>query len=270
MTTTRVALGVQYAGTHYHGWQRQPHQDVPTIQAHIEKALNKVAPQSSPIQVICAGRTDRGVHAVNQIIHFDTHAVRPQSAWILGSNTRLPKDIVITWAQTDIDDFHARYSATARCYRYIIDNNAIPSALWSQRTTWFPHKLNINAMQTAADYLIGEHDFSSFRAANCQSHSTHRNMHFIRVYRQKSFIIIDIQANAFLHHMVRNIVGVLLDIGNEKSPVEAMQSILAARDRKQASFTAPAQGLYLLSVSYPEHYAIANTDPMAITPLDLI
>jgi len=271
--TTRVALGIQYAGTDYHGWQRQAQQDVPTIQAYLETALNRIAPQSPLIQVGCAGRTDSGVHAVNQVVHFDTQVARPQSAWVLGVNTHLPNDIAVTWARTCVNDFHARYTAVARCYRYIIDNSPVRSALWSKQSTWFPHELTITAMQTAANVLLGEHDFSSFRAANCQSQSTQRCVHFIDIRQQSPFIVIDIQANAFLYHMVRNIVGVLLDIGSKKLPVSRMATILAAGDRTQAGVTAPAQGLYLLSVTYPEQYAIPAipvAGTVAITPLDLI
>lgn len=267
---TRIALGIQYIGTDYHGWQRQTQPNVPTLQAHLEAALNQVAPQTPPITTICAGRTDSGVHAVNQVVHFDTQIIRPQSAWLLGTNTHLPDDITVTWAQSCTDEFHARYSAVARCYRYIIDNSPVRSALWTKHTTGFPHKLDIDAMQAAANILLGEHDFSSFRAANCQSHSTQRYVHFIKVYQRRSFIIIDIQANAFLHHMVRNIVGVLLDIGRGKLPTQAMETILAARDRTQAGITAPAQGLYLLSVTYPEHYKMPITDINFTTPFECL
>jgi tRNA pseudouridine38-40 synthase len=253
----RIILGIEYNGSHYHGWQAQAHAN--SIQQTLERVLTKIANHS--IQVQCAGRTDAGVHALEQIVHFDTEAIRPLAAWLLGGNSHLPDDVRILWAQPAIGDFHARYSAIARFYRYIICNRPIKSALLYQQSTWcYPH-LDAEKMHQAAQYLIGEHDFTSFRAQSCESKSPNRLMHFIEVYRQGEQVIMDISANAFLHHMVRNIAGVLMEIGNGKQPVDWTSHLLAVKDRKQAARTAPPEGLYLGGVCYPAHYGL-NTHPI--------
>jgi tRNA pseudouridine38-40 synthase len=242
----RIALGVEYDGTNYYGWQRQD--NVSTIQEKIEIALSQVAAQL--INVTCAGRTDAGVHALGQVIHFDTESCRSDQAWILGTNSNLPKDIRILWARHVSPDFHARYSAIARQYRYIIYNNKVASAILRHRAMWVPFALDEKAMQISGQYLIGEHDFSSFRGSQCQSKSTKRNVMSLVVMRSSGMITIDIKANAFLLHMVRNIVGVLIKVGKGEKEPRWVKEVLEARDRKAAAVTVPAQGLYLVGVDY--------------------
>lgn len=249
----RIALGLSYEGTAYSGWQSQ--ENLQTIQTHIETALSRVA--NHPVQVICAGRTDSGVHALGQVIHFDTEATRDERAWILGTNANLPADIRIRWAHAVSEDFHARFSATARHYRYIIYNYPIRPALLRNQVTTYYYPLDASKMQAAAQYLIGEHDFSSYRATECQAKSPIRNVTLLEVKRQDDFIFIDIEANAFLHHMVRNIAGVLMAIGSGKQPPIWAQQVLAAKDRTQGDITAPASGLYFVSANYPEYYGLA-------------
>ena len=256
---THIVMGIEYTGTCYHGWQRQDKPCVPTVQNSLENALHALAPQAHPINVVCAGRTDKGVHAAGQVVHFESVVDREDRAWLLGTNTHLPRDIGVNWVHRCDNTFHARYSALARRYCYVIYHHTARSALWADKVTCYHRPLNINKMYQAAQYLIGEHDFSSFRAANCQAKSANRCVHFIHVKQKKPYIMIDIQANAFLHHMVRNIVGVLLEIGAEKLPVDAMQAILQARDRKQACATAPASGLYLTAVLYPDAFALPQS-----------
>lgn len=252
----RMALGISYQGSNYHGWQTQSQATLKTIQAILETAVANVA--DHPIALTCAGRTDKGVHALGQVVHFDSRAVRHERAWLLGINSQLPKDIRVDWVRTVPDEFHARFSAIARRYHYIIDNKPLMSALWNQHTTHCYYPLNATAMQLAANYLIGEHDFSSFRSAACQSKTAIRAVQRLDVIRQQGFIVIDIQANAFLHHMVRNIVGVLLVIGAGKREPFWCKTVLEAKDRTQAAETAKPNGLYLLNVFYPERFAIPN------------
>lgn len=244
----RIALGVEYDGTRYHGWQRQ--NTVSSIQEEVEKALSKVASQA--ISVTCAGRTDAGVHAIEQVVHFDTDAKRPDKAWVLGSNTILPNDIRILWAKPVFSQFNARYTAGARQYRYMIYNSRVSSALLRHRAAWYRLPLDEELMHEAGQYLIGEHDFSSFRGSGCQSKSTMRNMMFLEVSRNGNMINVDIKANAFLQHMVRNIVGVLIEIGAKKKPIRWIKEVLEACDRKAAASTADPSGLYLLKVDYPK------------------
>lgn len=244
----RIALGVEYDGSSFFGWQAQ--NNLPTIQGELEVALSKIA--DSPIKIYCAGRTDAGVHATNQVIHFDTDVVRPTRAWTVGCNTHLPRTIAIRWSKEVSLDFHARFSATARRYRYIIHNHSLRSALHANRATWYYHSLNIDLMQLAAKHLIGEHDFSSFRSAQCESRTPMRNVHDISIKRENEFVIIEIQANAFLHHMVRNIVGVLMQIGSQWKEPDWMLYVLHSKDRRAAAETASPQGLYLIGVIYPE------------------
>lgn len=249
----RFALGIEYNGTFYHGWQRQEH-DVPTVQGMIEQALTLVA--SKPVNVFCAGRTDAGVHAQGQVIHFDTDIQRNENSWIFGGNSNLPRDIRILWAMQISEEFHARFSANSRSYRYMIYNHPIRPALWQPFVTWYHRPLNEKKMHEAAQFLLGEHDFSSFRGAACQSNSPVRELLAIKISRQNSFIIIDVTADSFLHHMVRNIVGVLFEIGEERKSTDWIKEILIAKDRKQAGVTAPPNGLYLQSVEYPPHFQI--------------
>lgn len=260
----RIILGIEYNGNGYCGWQSQAHAS--SVQHVLELALGKIA--AHPVTVLCAGRTDAGVHALEQVVHFDTHAERPLDAWRLGGNSHLPNDVRILWARHALDGFHARYSAIARYYRYIISNRPVKSALAYQQTAWCHAPLDAEKMHQAAQHLLGEHDFSSFRAQSCQSKSPNRLMHFIDVHRQSDQVIIDLSANAFLHHMVRNIAGVLMDIGTGKQPTDWTKTLLAVKDRTQAAKTAPPEGLYLAGVYYPEHYGLAKHPVFDKLPAD--
>lgn len=245
-----LALGIEYDGSHYHGWQAQ--EGLVTLQSKLEYALSMVA--DTPIGVICAGRTDRGVHALGQVVHFTTEVIRPMHAWVQGGNRYLPNDISIQWAQEVDDDFHARYKAISRRYHYYIYNRPTRSAMHPTRMTWHYQPLDVDAMHLAAQLLIGEFDFQSFRAAECQAKTSIREVYELTVERHNDRILIDIHANAFLHHMVRNITGVLLAIGSGEAPPEWAQTVLEAKDRTKAGVTAPPFGLYLTRVYYPEHY----------------
>ena len=264
MSNRRVVLGIEYDGTAYAGWQWQTGRT--TVQGELEKALSKIANQA--ITVNCAGRTDAGVHAFEQVVHFDSPVERDLQAWLMGGNSYLPDDIRIIWVQPAVADFHARYSAIARCYRYVILNRPMKSALLKTQATWCYQPLDAEKMHQAAQLLLGEHDFSSFRAQGCQSVSPNRIMHFIEVYRQDQLVMIDICANAFLHHMVRNITGVLMEIGMGKQPISWISELLAIKDRAQAAATAPPYGLHLLAVFYPEQYGISKHPLFAKLPKD--
>ncbi|SIN85856.1 tRNA pseudouridine38-40 synthase [Sulfurivirga caldicuralii] len=253
----RIALGIEYDGSAYCGWQHQDHCDA--VQTHVEAALSFVA--DHPIEVVCAGRTDTGVHALNQVVHFDTTAERPLRAWVEGVNTRLPDAIRIHWVKPVAEDFDARFSAVARRYRYVIHNVPTRSALLRQRVTWVREPLDAAAMDKAAQALVGEQDFSSFRAAGCQARHPMREVQRVHVHRQGNMVLVDIQANAFLHHMVRNIVGSLLKVGQGERPVEWIAELLAAKDRTQAAETAPAAGLYFVTAVYPPALGIAEREP---------
>ncbi len=249
----KIALGLEYCGTQYSGWQRQKHTH--SIQACVEGALSSVADET--IQVHCAGRTDAGVHALHQVIHFETKAERDMRGWVMGSNVHLPSDISVLWAQPASEDFHARYSALSRTYRYLILNRPLARPGLNQyRVTWEYRLLDLDRMQRAAQCLIGEHDFSSFRAVECQSNSPMRNVMRLEICRNQDQVTIEIEANAFLHHMVRNIAGVLMDIGAGKAPVTWTTELLELRDRKLGGVTAAPHGLYLVQVNYPERYSI--------------
>jgi tRNA pseudouridine38-40 synthase len=255
----KIALGVEYDGTDFHGWQFQG--DVRSVQECLEKALSKVA--DHPLTVHCAGRTDTGVHATGQVVHFETEAVRSPRSWVLGCNVNLPNDISVLWAQEMPEDFHARFSAVGRHYRYRILNRATRSALWRERATWMHHALDERRMQQAAQYLVGTHDFSSYRALACQAKHPVRTVHSLSVRRQHEMVVIDIHANAFLHHMVRNIAGVLMAIGKGDQEVTWTAEILALRDRTQGGVTAPPQGLCLTKVDYPQNYLIPGGEYLA-------
>lgn len=248
----KIALGIEYDGSKYFGWQRQ--EKVASIQASLENALSKVANES--INLFCAGRTDAGVHATGQVIHFETQAKRAETAWTMGVNTHLPSDIAVTWSQIVDEDFHARFSALARRYRYIIYNHAYRPAILNKGLTHYHYPLDEMKMQRSAQYLLGENDFSAFRAAQCQSLSPCRNIHHINVSRQGRYVVVDIKANAFVHHMVRNIVGSLIEVGNGNHAENWIQELLYSKDRKLAAATAKPEGLYLVEVYYPSQYAL--------------
>lgn len=258
----RIAMGVEYDGSSYAGWQRQHH--TATIQAMVEQALTKVA--NHPVLTICAGRTDAGVHAYGQVLHFDSHSNRSERAWVYGANNYLPPDIVIRWAVPVPEHFHARYSALSRTYQYLIFNQSIRSALYRKYATCIFRPLDVAAMAQAGQWLIGEHDFAAFRAASCQSKSSHRNLVQLKVMGREPWIILEITANAFLHHMVRNIVGALLAIGTGQQPVTWTRDLLEWKDRRKAGITAPATGLYLRAVSYPHEYGLPTPSAVPIGP----
>lgn len=263
--TVRIALTIEYDGSAFSGWQRQNSRR--TIQACVEQALSKVA--AEPVAVICAGRTDAGVHALEQIAHFDTSAKRDIQAWTFGTNTHLPDDVRIIGAHPVGNAFHARSSALARCYRYTILSRNVRPALARRRTTWCYYSLNVDRMRKAAAYLIGEHDFSSFRAQGCQSKSPWRTLHWIKVQREGEQVRIEIVANAFLHHMVRNIAGVLMTIGAGKEQPEWARQVLLARDRTAGGVTAPPNGLYLVAVYYPQRFGMPRHAVFNPLPDDL-
>jgi tRNA pseudouridine38-40 synthase len=254
----RIALSVEYDGSAYCGWQLQAHG--PSVQAVLERALSGIADE--PIRVSAAGRTDAGVHALGQVVHFDTTADRPLRAWLRGANTLLPADVRIIGAQPVAADFHARFSALSREYRYLILNRPQAPAVGHGRVAWEPRPLDADAMHAAAQSLLGERDFSAFRAAGCQSRSPWRNLMRLDVRRHGPWLVIDARANAFLHHMVRNLVGTLLAIGSGERPVGWAAEVLAGRDRTQAGRTAPAAGLYLAAVHYPPQYGLAPPPPL--------
>ncbi|MBN0986214.1 tRNA pseudouridine(38-40) synthase TruA [Amphritea pacifica] len=255
--TKRYALCVEYAGAAYRGWQTQKEKDVPSIQETVEQALSTIA--NEPVKVICAGRTDACVSGTYQIIHFDTVAERPERAWVMGTNTKLPDDIAIRWAKRVDDSFHARFSALERRYRYLIYSAPVKPGLLSRGVTWTHKQLDMSRMQAAAGYLIGEHDFTSYRAIGCQAKSPVREVRAMDIYRAGELIVIDVRANAFLHHMIRNFAGVLMKIGaGEAEPVWAQQ-VLDARDRTQGGVTAPPYGLYFVDVKYPDQYELPKS-----------
>lgn len=245
----KIALGVEYMGTDFHGWQVQK-SGIRTVQQVVEIALSAVA--DHPVRVFCSGRTDAGVHAIEQVIHFETDVDREDKAWLFGGNVNLPADVNFTWAKRVNDDFHARFGAFARRYHYKIHNTKVRSAIITNHSLWEPRALDLNAMNKAAKYLIGKHDFSAFRGSLCQAKSPIKTIEFVHLTKDGDEILLDIKANAFLHHMVRNIVGTLLKIGKGERPVEWVQTVLESKDRKQAGATAPPQGLYFIKAFYPE------------------
>jgi tRNA pseudouridine38-40 synthase len=254
----RIALGVEYKGTEFHGFQTQP-SGVKTVQQALQKALSKVADEE--ITLVCAGRTDAGVHATQQVIHFDTSAVRPEKAWVLGTKPHLPDSVIVRWAKNVSPQFHARFSALNRTYRYLLSDASTASALVAHQVTWSSRKLNLDWMREGAKYLIGQQDFTSFRATQCQAKSPVRTIHHLHLVRRGDLIILEVQANAFLHHMVRNIVGVLMTVGTGDKPAEWVSEVLAARDRSKGAVTAKPYGLYLVSVDYPEEFNIPQLSP---------
>ncbi|MEO4048219.1 tRNA pseudouridine(38-40) synthase TruA [Pseudomonas sp. CAU 1711] len=248
---SRIALGIEYKGARYRGWQRQE-AGVPSVQAALEKALAQVA--AEPVGVICAGRTDAGVHASGQVVHFDTRVERPLKAWVMGGNANLPADISVTWAKVMPADFHARFKAFARRYRYVIYNDPIRPAHLAEEVTWNHRPLDVTRMREAARLLVGTHDFTSFRAVQCQAKSPVKTVHHLEVIEHGRFIVIDVRANAFLHHMVRNFAGVLMTIGAGERDPAWVGEVLAARDRRAGGVTAHPYGLYLVQVEYPQEF----------------
>ncbi len=250
----KYAACIEYDGTNYHGWQRL--KDTPSVQEEVEQALSRVA--NHLIQVTCAGRTDSGVHGIGQVIHFESDASRDEKAWCMGCNTNLPDNIVLRWIQQMDDDFHARFSATSRRYRYIILNHKIRPALLDNKVCWFRENLDESLMQDAANRLIGEHDFSSFRASGCQAKHAMRELQEITITRDGKYVYVDIVANAFLHHMVRNIVGSLFEVGTKRHSPAWFSELLTVKDRSQAGITASACGLYFVSVDYPKRFELPD------------
>ena len=248
----RIALGIEYDGSRFHGFERQP--DQRTVQGEVELALARIA--DSPVRVVCAGRTDAGVHATGQVVHFDVAASRPTRAWVRGTNTYLPHDVAIIWARFVDDAFHARFSAVQRRYRYLIMNRITRPALLAGKAAWVYRSLDADRMHVGAQCLAGEHDFSSFRASGCQARHPVRRVDRIEVARVGERIVIDVHANSYLQHMVRNIVGTLVAVGSGEHDPGWVASVLTARDRRAGGVTASPDGLYLVGVDYPEHAGV--------------
>ncbi len=253
----RIALGVEYDGHGFCGWQYQDHS--PSVQEAVETALSTVA--NHPVKIICAGRTDTGVHATEQVVHFDTEVERTMRSWVYGANANLPKGVAVLWATPIQEEFHARFSAVRRRYRYVIYNRNVRPTFLAWRTSWDYRPLDEARMAEAAKALVGEHDFSSYRAQGCQAKSPVRTIHRLDVTRQNELIFLDIEANAFLHHMVRNIAGVLMAIGAGEKPVEWAREVLEKRDRAKGGVTAPPSGLYLAQVYYPDEFDLPKAPP---------
>ena len=249
---SRFAAIVQYQGANFCGFQRQKHS--PSVQQELEQALSYVA--DCPVKIHCAGRTDTAVHASHQVIHFDTSAERSGYSWVQGANSQLPDSISLIWADKISQDFHARFSAGARTYRYVIDNSPTRPAIMAAAVTWVKKPLDISLMQQSCEYLLGEQDFSAFRGSGCQSNSPWRNVHKANVYRRGNLVIFEITANAFLLHMVRNIVGSLLEVGTARQKPLWIQQLLIQGDRCKSAATAAPDGLYLVAVDYPDRFGL--------------
>jgi tRNA pseudouridine38-40 synthase len=262
---TRLALGIEYDGSRFLGWQTQPGGG--TVQDVLETALSGIA--DAPIGVTCAGRTDRGVHARMQVVHFDTDAQRPDSAWVRGVNAMLPDSLAVLWAQRVSDDFHARYAARSRTYRYVLINRPVRPALAARYAGWFHAPLDVVPMREAAALLLGEHDFSAFRAAECQARNPVRTLQAIDIVRTGERIEFRLRANAWLQHMVRNIVGMLVYVGKGKHPPRWAKTLLDARDRARAAPTFGPEGLYLESVEYEPRWNIPQPAAQAsVVPVE--
>ena len=255
----RWAAGIEYDGSGFCGWQlQQP--GVRTVQEAVEHAFSTVADHA--LGVVCAGRTDAGVHATGQVVHFDSEARRAERSWVLGANANLPEDVTVHWVRPVAEDFHARFSARERRYRYLILNRWVRPALLRGRVTWFHKPLDVERMRAGGRHLLGEHDFSSFRALGCQAKSPVREVRSLEVSRSGDFVAIDIAANAFLHHMVRNIAGVLMAIGTGEREPDWVPVLLEARDRTVGGVTAPPDGLYFVQVRYEPQHGI----PVGLAP----
>ena len=258
----RIALGLEYDGRSFCGWQTQP--QACSIQDALEAALSQIAGEALP--VVCAGRTDAGVHALAQVVHFDTEVERPLSAWVRGVNALLPSSVSVCWSRAVAPDFHARYSAVARRYRYLLLNRASRPGLGTGRVGWFHASLGLRQMQQAANLLLGEHDFSAFRAAECQAKSPVRHLSELAIQQHQDLLVFDFRANAFLHHMVRNIVGSLVYVGNGKHPPQWIAEVLKNRERQYAAPTFAPDGLYLSAVEYDAEWAIPTRSNDIINP----
>ncbi len=256
----RIAAGIEYDGRAFCGWQSQ--KGVRTVQDCVEKAISTVA--NHELRVTCAGRTDTGVHAVGQVVHFETHALRSMRSWVLGANANLPEDVCLQWAEPVEQSFHARFSATSRRYRYVVSNRWVRPAVLAGRVTWCHRALDEKRMQEAARLLEGEHDFTTFRALACQSKSPIRHVYSVEVSKRGDYVYIDVHANAFLHHMVRNIVGVLMAIGATERPVSWVSELLELRERAQGGVTAPPEGLYLVGVEYEARFKLPKLPELPI------
>lgn len=249
----RFAIGIEFSGVNYRGWQTQQ-SGVTSVQETMEHALSKIA--NEPIALHGAGRTDAGVHATNMVAHFDSNAIRPLSGWLMGANSILPKDISIQWIKEMDQDFHARFKAQARRYRYVVYNALTRPALLSKQVTHIYQDLDVDKMISAAIKFEGTHNFESFRAASCQSNQPVRHVHHCRLIRHGAYLVLDIQADGFLHHMVRNIMGCLLEVGRGMINIDQIDAIFAAEDRKAAGVTAPPDGLYFIHAAYPAQFEL--------------
>ncbi|MDD5298495.1 MAG: tRNA pseudouridine(38-40) synthase TruA [Rhodocyclaceae bacterium] len=256
----RIALGIEYDGTCFSGWQSQPSGN--TVQDALERALARIA--GEPLKVVCAGRTDAGVHGIGQVAHFDTEVLRPITAWVRGVNTHLPPSVAVTWAEPVPDEFHARFSARSRSYRYLLLNHPVRPGLMQGKVGWFHAPLDLPAMREAAGLLLGTHDFSSFRAAECQAKTPVKTLHQADIRREGTLVSFDFRADAFLHHMVRNLVGSLLFVGKGVRPPNWMAEVLACRDRTQAAPTFAPGGLYFMGVEYEEKWRLPGIGRMMI------
>ena len=251
----RIALGVEYDGSPFSGWQSQP--DVPNVQDALQTALSGIA--SEPVSILTAGRTDAGVHALEQVVHFDTHAERPLSAWVRGANALLPESIAVLWAHVVPEEFHARFSAQARSYQYVLINRPSRSAVHHGKVGWFHAPLDVEAMREAATYLLGEHDFSAFRSSECQAKSPVKNLAQLDIQKNGDTLFFDFNANAFLHHMVRNIVGCLVYVGKGKHQPQWMKEVLESRNRNRAAPTFAPDGLYLRRITYDTKWGLPQS-----------
>ena len=259
----RIALGVEYDGSPYCGWQSQA--EGLTVQDTLQAALSAIAGEK--ISVMAAGRTDTGVHGIEQVVHFDTQVERPLQAWVRGVNALLPASIAVRWAHPVSDEFHARFSAQGRSYRYFLLNRSTRTALYAGKVGWFHASLDLAKMQQAAHMVLGLHDFSAFRASQCQAKSPIKTLHQLDIYREGEMLIFDVSADAFLHHMVRNIVGCLVYVGKGKYPEEWMTQVLQSRDRKYAAPTFSPDGLYLRHVKYAAKWGLPQIEPVLGEPL---
>ena len=257
-------MGIEYDGSAFHGFQIQDR--VRTVQEMLELAIGRVADHQ--VRVHCAGRTDTGVHALEQVIHFDTHARRDERSWVLGTNVNLPPDVNVLWAKSVGTAFHARFRATARHYLYLILSQPTRSALMRDRAVWVHRTLDLNSMRRAGSDLVGKHDFSSFRALGCQARSPVRSVHYLSLQRRDELLELRIGADGFLHHMVRNIAGVLMAIGSGDAPVSWVRELLQVRERRCGGVTAPPQGLYFVRADYPEEIGLPQRNFEA-SPLNL-